>query len=488
MKIHLHILVYFILFGTLIGNSFGYLRVVEASFCMDVCAQYYLEEESGSYSDFFTNQNNLDLSLYVNRYVEIVPGEEYQCVECNATIIEDIQISDACDYPFSCFADPCEVADECQLNTPVECISNFCGGCNADFYDMDGNFMNCYNDSSDDCVDLSGIFFGVCEMFMGYAYINGECIGVSGCGWIIDGIDYSDAFYNSFGECQEACDYSDITCSEIEYEYSLLHTGDYITCSEDSDCVSIWGDCDVGLGGCHYSVNLFYDYDQSNILVNQWLDSDCMQWVCDCMPLPNSICNNGQCDLTYCEGSNPSGCFDSGCQDGYECMDFGNSEYAEFCVSSTCVCDENYFYESYWACTDDCNGGTCVAEVPQPGDLCVVEETSIGGTPGFVECDGQCVEYMYYSWVGDGWCDEGAWGITLNCEALDCDGGDCQDSWCGCTAGDTNNDGTTDIIDIVLIINCILDGDNSCACADLNFDDQIDVVDIILIVNQIINN
>ena len=52
MKIHLHILAYFILFGTLIGNSFGYLRAVEASFCMDVCAQYYLEEESGYYSDF----------------------------------------------------------------------------------------------------------------------------------------------------------------------------------------------------------------------------------------------------------------------------------------------------------------------------------------------------------------------------------------------------------------------------------------------------
>ena len=45
-----------------------------------------------------------------------------------------------------------------------------------------------------------------------------------------------------------------------------------------------------------------------------------------------------------------------------------------------------------------------------------------------------------------------------------------------------------DIIDIVLIINCLLDGDNSCACADLNYDGQVNVLDIILIVNIIINN
>ena len=119
--------------------------------------------------------------------------------------------------------------------------------------------------------------------------------------------------------------------------------------------------------------------------------------------------------------------------------------------------------------------------------MCVLEESSVGlSIPGFVECDGQCIDYIYYEWVGDGWCDEGAWGITLNCEALDCDGGDCPSSWCGCVAGDTNGDGSTDIIDIVLIIGCILDGDNSCNCSDVNHDNQINVIDIILIVDSII--
>ena len=33
------------------------------------------------------------------------------------------------------------------------------------------------------------------------------------------------------------------------------------------------------------------------------------------------------------------------------------------------------------------------------------------------------MDYMYYIWIGDGWCDDG-WGYSFNCEALDFDGGD----------------------------------------------------------------
>jgi hypothetical protein len=486
MKFTRHIIALVVFLTHLFANSFGYLRQIEASFCMDACSQYSLEEEDGTLITFLANTNNIDLPYFINRYVEIEDGGEHPCVECSAMIIENIEISDDCDYPVMCFVDPCEVAPECELNIPVDCMSRYCDGCYADFYDLDGNLVDCYN--TPDCIDLSGIFFGLCDMVLGIGYVNGECSYVSGCDWVVDGVDYSDAFFDSMEECEEACvDSSEPTCDEIQDQYSSLHSDIYISCGEDSDCISIWGDCDVGLGGCHYSINNeLFDYEYSNDLVDQWVDGDCMQWVCDCMSLPNSICTNGQCDLTYCEGSNPAGCFNSGCQDGYECVDFGNSGYADFCVASSCVCDESYIYQSYWMCTEDCNGGTCVPETPQPGDLCIADQSTVGDIPGFVECDGQCVDYMYYEWIGDGWCDEGAWGITLNCEALDCDGGDCSDSWCGCIPGDTNGDATTDIIDIVLIIGCILDGDNSCSCSDVNHDGQINVIDIILIVDIII--
>ena len=268
-----HIIIILLVFGTgLFANSFGYLREVEASFCMDVCSEYMLEDEDGSFITFLINTNNIDLDYHINRYVEIEDGVEYQCIACSAIIIQSIDISNNCDYPVMCFVAPCEVAPECQVNTPVDCVDNYCGGCYADFYDMDGNLVDCYNLPIEECMDLAGIFFGICDMFMGYAYVNGACQGVSGCGWVVDEVDYSDAFFDILEDCEEACiDFSEPTCEEIENEYEDIHSGEYDDCSEDSDCVTIWGDCDVGLGGCHYSVNNeLFDYGYSDELVDMW--------------------------------------------------------------------------------------------------------------------------------------------------------------------------------------------------------------------------
>ena len=44
-------------------------------------------------------------------------------------------------------------------------------------------------------------------------------------------------------------------CESIEYDYDQLHSGVYSECEFNIDCVAVWGDCDVGLGGCHYGVN-----------------------------------------------------------------------------------------------------------------------------------------------------------------------------------------------------------------------------------------
>ena len=80
------------LFSFLFTQHFGYLRQVDASFCMDDCSQYMLEEENGSFAMYLANTNDIDLSYYINRYVEIVSGGEYECIECSAMIIESIQI------------------------------------------------------------------------------------------------------------------------------------------------------------------------------------------------------------------------------------------------------------------------------------------------------------------------------------------------------------------------------------------------------------
>ena len=62
------------------------------------------------------------------------------------------------------------------------------------------------------------------------------------------------------------------TCDEITETYTELHSGEYATCEVDNDCVAVWGHCDVGLGGCHYSVNEEdYPEDEINNLVDTWI-------------------------------------------------------------------------------------------------------------------------------------------------------------------------------------------------------------------------
>jgi hypothetical protein len=222
----------------------------------------------------------------------------------------------------------------------------------AFFESMDECELNC-TISVEECLDLSGIDFGVCAMDLGAAVVDQECQNLSGCGWIIDGVDYSNAFFESTYECEQIC-YGDMTCDEIAENYESLHFGDYVACEFDNDCMAVWGHCDVGLGGCHYSVNdENYPEDGINDLVDLWLEGDCMSWVCDCAAEPYAQCIDGSCTSAYCMSDNPAGCFQTGCDEGYECVVVPGE-----CVPSWCGCDGFY---GDWYCTEDCGGGSCVA-------------------------------------------------------------------------------------------------------------------------------
>ena len=179
----------------------GYVRLTDTSFCMDNCSIYYLENESG---EFLTNVTQLDsievLNDYINRFVDI-EGYTVQCVECEAINVTSIAISDDCQIPANCFVDPCLVS-ECTSYPDAECVANYCGGCWADYY-LDGEQTNC--DLSMDCVDLTGIDFGLCTMALGIGWVNDNCETVSGCDWVADSVDYTAAFFNSMDDCIEAC-------------------------------------------------------------------------------------------------------------------------------------------------------------------------------------------------------------------------------------------------------------------------------------------
>jgi len=443
----------------------GYLREIEASWCMDNCSNYSIETESGNYLSNVTDLDDMgSLSYFKDRFVDLT-GDEVWCVECGAVDVAEIYISVDCPQTqLDCFQDPCEVAEECQLNTPVECVANYCGGCYADFYDLNGNLVDCYAGSScsgespagcfqngcpdgyeciddwenscvssycdcdeaagqwvctddcnggtcimEECVDLTGLFFGLCDMLLGVGYAGGSCQNISGCGWVVDGVDYSGAFFESMDECEEACGGGDMTCEEIESLYDMLHTGENATCEFDNDCMAVWGDCSVGLGGCHYAVSVDnYPDEEIDALVDLWLEGDCMSWVCDCSAEPYAQCIDGTCTSAYCMSDNPAGCFQTGCEEGSECI-VDESE----CVPSWCGCDGFY---GDWFCTEDCGGGSCVES-----------------------------------------------GLL----------------------GDLNGDGVINVMDIVLVVDAILHAEYD-PMGDINSDGQLNVVDIVQLINLIL--
>ena len=59
--------------------------------------------------------------------------------------------------------------------------------------------------------------------------------------------------------------------------------------------------------------------------------------------------------------------------------------------------------------------------------------------------------------------------------------------WDNINLGDINNDGNTDILDIILIVNIVLSNEYN-ESADMNSDGIIDILDIIQLVNIILNN
>ena len=187
----------------------GYLRLTDMSFCMDGCSIYYLEDEYGIFISNISNLNNIELfDYYINRFVQI-EGNTIQCVECEAINVTLITILDDCQNPVSCFVDPCSVSN-CFSNSNAECVPNYCGGCYADYF-VNDELIYCEPPAG--VVDLTGIDFGLCDMALGIGWINNSCQSISGCGWVIDSVDYSEAFFSTMDECIGAASL------EIDYTY-----------------------------------------------------------------------------------------------------------------------------------------------------------------------------------------------------------------------------------------------------------------------------
>jgi len=180
----------------------GYLRAAEASFCMDSCGLYYIEDETGNIISNVSNLNDHieQFNYYLGRYVEI-EGENIQCVECSAINVSSITISGDCENPVSCLVDPCSVSN-CDEDSNLNCVSDYCGACYADYFINDELIVYC--EPPEGVIDLTGIDFGLCDMVLGIGWLNNSCQTISGCGWVVDSVDYSNAFFSSMDECINA--------------------------------------------------------------------------------------------------------------------------------------------------------------------------------------------------------------------------------------------------------------------------------------------
>jgi len=219
MKI-LNIIFPVLMLSTSLFAMTGYVRYTETSFCMDSCSIYYLEDEYGEFLSWITHLDDIEmLNDYNNRFVEI-EGNSIQCVECEAINVTSITISDECQMPVDCFADPCLVS-ECSSYPDAECVANYCGGCWADYY-LNGDLIYC--DSSTDCFDLTGIDFGLCDMVLGIGWVNDSCVYVSGCDFVADSVDYTDAFFNSMDDCIQSCVFvSNVEINQLPIAFNLYN-------------------------------------------------------------------------------------------------------------------------------------------------------------------------------------------------------------------------------------------------------------------------
>ena len=123
-----------------------------------------------------------------------------------------------------------------------------------------------------------------------------------------------------------------------------------------------------------------------------------------------------------------------------------------------------------------------------------------GGGPecGQYDCTGTVCADDYLSWIGDGYCDDGAWGVDfVSCGDFNCDNGDCGTELvngecvevASCTAGDVNSDDDVNVQDIVVMVGYILDGSSADvveSCGDTNGDGSVNVQDIVVVVNVIL--
>ena len=133
---------------------------------------------------------------------------------------------------------------------------------------------------------------------------------------------------------------------------------------------------------------------------------------------------------------------DGSCDDPFDCLEYGFD--AGDCGTTACLqCDVRYTSSTTSSTGTASDGGEddefadkemcCDVAVAITGLSCVELEVNAGydctgcecpDPPAPTTCAGDNYP-AYASWIGDGICDFGRWGVNFNCSAFNFDGGDC---------------------------------------------------------------
>ncbi|MDC0145617.1 hypothetical protein OAI93_03390, partial [bacterium] len=242
-------------------------------------------------------------------------------------------------------------------------------------------------------------------------------------------------------------------------------------------------------------------------------EADCGSVTCEDQGLWD--CGDGECIPTsyVCDGSSEWG--NAGW--GPDCSNGADEDFDSCCASGDYaddLCNPPAYCEDETACNTGAEGD---CSYPDAGYNC---DGSVAD--GYhVDCSGSVVSDSYLSWVGDGYCDDGAYGVYYDCCAYNFDNGDCgHDIGCdgvaldcggasedcagecggsaefdecgecagdGYDAGDFNSDCGLDVLDVIVLVNAVVDGTDLTG-GDLNGDEATNVIDVVVLVNLILGS